>query len=97
MSKKRISLKGSTDLAQAIEYLEDIVSSLKNGTLCVQNGSDEALTLKPEKTLHLEIDASQRADKESVTIELSWRKAEAKQEALPLKISSQEPVSKSAE
>jgi amphi-Trp domain-containing protein len=97
MSKKRIDLKGRTDLAKTIEYLENIVSSLKSGTLCVQNGSDETLTLKPEKSIDFEIGASQRSDKESVSIKLSWRKPAAEQEELALRISSQEPAPASAE
>jgi amphi-Trp domain-containing protein len=90
-NKKRIDLKGRTDLAKAIEYLENIVASLKSGTLCVQNGSDETLTLKPEQAIDLEVNASQRADKESVSLKLSWRKTAAECETLPLKITSREP------
>ncbi len=54
MDKKKVSLKGSVDQKRAISYLEDLVKSFKEGTICVQQGSN-FVTLKPGQSVDLEI------------------------------------------
>lgn len=92
MSKREINLRGKVELKKAIAYLEDIVTSLKSGTLCVQD-DEQAVTLKPGKCLELEIEATQKGSKEGLRVEMAWRTqgAAEKEKELALKISSQEP------
>ncbi len=91
MSKKEVSLKRTMETKQAISYLEDIVSSMKAGTVCVQRG-DEFVTLKPSAPIDMDIEAEQKKDKESLVIELSWRTATtAPGEPEKIMISAKEP------
>lgn len=91
MSKKEVSLKRTMETKQVISYMEDIVSSMKAGTVCVQRG-DEFVTLKPSAPIEMEIEAEQKKDKESLVIELSWRTAAtASGEPEKIMISAKEP------
>lgn len=91
MSKKEIRVKGAVTLKTAAAYLQDIVSGLKSGTIRVQN-CDDQLTLEPEDLIDVEIEAKQRAGKESIVMELSWRKMAEQDQELDLKIAAQAPA-----
>lgn len=91
MSKKDLNLKGKVSISKAIAYLEEITQALKSGTVCVQNGDENVVALKPEPVVDLHLDVASKSGKESITLELSWRKQGTAMEELPLRISSQEP------
>lgn len=73
MSKKEAQLKATMDLPRAIAYLEDLAKSLKAGKVCVTN-CDKTVTLNPEKLVKLDLEAVQKDDRESLSLEISWRK-----------------------
>ncbi len=78
MKKKEAKVKSTMELAKAINYLEDIVKSLKAGTVSVING-DETLTMSPEPSVKVTLSASQKSDKESLSLKVSWRKPEVEE------------------
>lgn len=86
MEKKEAKVKTTMDLAQAISYLSDIVASLKAGTVSVSNG-EHAMTLVPPRTVKVELEAVQKDDRESISMEISWRKEEPMNGSTPLRIS----------
>ena len=71
--KKQISLKGNVEVAKAAEYLRDLATSLEAGQVHVENFG-ESVDLSPKDQVEMEVEAKQRPHKESVTIELTWRK-----------------------
>lgn len=92
MSEKReVSVKAVMDIAQVTGYLESLLDGIKAGSVCVQRGSDEFVTLKPSKRVEIEVEATQKKGKETFTLELSWRRGEVEEPKPALKISSQEP------
>jgi len=91
MSKKEVGNKGTMELKQVISYLEDLTSSLKTGSICVQSGG-EFVTLKPLGPVDLEIEATQKKGKESLVLELGWKtELPTAGEPVNLKITSKEP------
>ncbi len=97
MAKKNISLKGEMDTKRAISYLEDIIKGLKEGTICIQQGTD-LVTLKPSSTVDMELEASLKEDKEKISLKLAWKQpTEIEEPDKDFKISFEEPVSTIAE
>ena len=93
MDKKKVSLKGRFDQNMAVSYLEDLVRSFKEGTVCVQHGA-EFVSLKPSDSVEFEIEANQKKGKEELNLQLSWKipQEEGQEENQEFKISSSEPV-----
>lgn len=94
--KEEVNLKGKVELQKLVAYWEDLVSCLKAGTVCIQNG-EHAVALSPEGLVDVEIKASKKSDKESLLIEVSWRKEGEVDKALDLRITSNVPSTASAE
>ncbi|MFH1061217.1 MAG: amphi-Trp domain-containing protein [Pseudomonadota bacterium] len=92
MGKKEIKLETSLPLEQAVDYLADLVSSLRQGRVVVQKGQ-EYIELNPSAQVEVEIEAVRKKDKEKFVLELSWRQsAEAAACEAPLRISPDVPV-----
>jgi len=72
MDNTEIRVKSEVDLDRAISYLQDIVSSLKQGRICVQR-AEEALTLNPPSAVSVQVKASKKKDRESISLKVSWR------------------------
>jgi amphi-Trp domain-containing protein len=90
MSKKEVKLKGIMDPEQIVSYLEDLVGSLKQGKICVQQG-EQFVTLNPDQAIHLEVKASVKKGKEKFVMELAWRKEEPADDDQEMRISPDEP------
>lgn len=92
MSKNDLKVKMHGELTNVITYLESLVNSLKEGTVVIQK-SDSFITLHPQETVTLEIEAEQKKGKEELSIELSWKSEEVISADTPstLTISSKEP------
>lgn len=92
MGKKTINVKMVTDVKRVSSFLDDLVSSIKDGTVCVQKGSD-FVTLTPMNDIEVEVEAKQKKNKESLILELSWKtKDENADESIDIfKISSSQP------
>lgn len=92
MGKKEIKLEASLPLAQAVAYLADLVSSLRQGRVVIEKGQDY-LELIPAAQVQMEIEAARKKDKEKFVLELTWRQGrETEASEPPLRISSQAPV-----
>ena len=92
MRKREAKVKAAMDLPKAISYLDDLVASLKAGTVTVANGG-EGLSLTPDESVKVEVKATQKVDKESISIELSWRRESAPPSEVDFRISPGEPAS----
>ncbi len=79
MSKNKIQIESVMELTQAVQYLERVLNSIKEGSINVEK-SGESITLVPESIVSFEMSLSQKKDKEKISFEISWRrdpKAEA--------------------
>jgi amphi-Trp domain-containing protein len=75
MSKNKVKLDTAITLPQAIAKLEELIDSLKQGTVNFQVG-EEAVTVVPPDILHLEMKVAQKKEKERIKLELSWERSE---------------------
>ncbi|MBF0170677.1 MAG: amphi-Trp domain-containing protein [Nitrospinae bacterium] len=73
--KKRVGVSLTVSLPSAIRAIEDLLASLKAGTVCIIRG-DEYVTLKPENEVDLEISGVDKKGKGSLKLELAWRRHE---------------------
>ena len=89
--KSGAKMKANVELPKAIAYLEDLVKSLKAGRICITN-CEKSLTLTPEPVVKLELEASQKNDKEELALRIAWRKEEAEPEETDLQIRSEGTV-----
>ena len=87
MSKRETKHETVADLARAVSYLEDVIKSLRSGSISVGNGS-EKLVLKPQDQLKVKVEATQKPNKESISLRLSWQTHEEPTEAEPFSIGS---------
>jgi len=76
MKKKELEVKSYLSFDEAMEYVEGVLHSLKQGTAVVEM-ENEQITLTPgNKTVQLEIDAEDKRDSQKFVIKLKWRKDE---------------------
>lgn len=71
-SKKIVVIKDKLESGKVVACLEDLLTSLKEGTLCIQHG-DEFVTLSPSFTVQVEITATVKKGKQRFALELTWR------------------------
>ncbi len=69
--KKRLLVKDKLERYQVVKCLENIVAGIKSGTLCIEQGK-EFVTLKPQNTVDVEIEAIVKKEKEKFVLELVW-------------------------
>ena len=86
----RLKIKALTSIENAVSYLEDIISSLKAGKVVLEKGG-ESMTLSPKKNVSFQVKATEKNDKEKLSVEISWRKSDdvARDEETAFKISSE--------
>jgi amphi-Trp domain-containing protein len=95
-SKKAVNLKGRLEREKVISYLEDLVSCMRAGTVSIQDES-QSIVLKPHDVVELEIRASHKDHKESISIDLAWRNGEENHSQLSsMKITAVEPKKKTS-
>jgi amphi-Trp domain-containing protein len=79
MASQHLKVKAKAGLGEVINHLEQLVKSLKEGQLCIRKNG-EAITLKPQDPVMLELDAEAKLEKDSLreklVIELKWKKGE---------------------
>lgn len=90
MSKHGISIKGTMDFESVLAFLEDVVNSFREKTVCVQRG-DEFITLKPGETIDMELEAVEKKGKQKLSLELSWREDIITESEEPFKVSCEVP------
>lgn len=91
MEKQKVGVKMTLPYAEAIAYMEDLLKSLKAGTVVVQSG-DAFVTLTPGDTVGIEVEAKVKRGKQKFGFELTW----SEQETGTLVISDTEPVKAAA-
>ncbi len=89
--KKEVSFKGKVELDKAIEYLERLSASLKEGRVVVEKGR-EFVALEPSEVVEIEVEAEQKKDEEKLSIELEWGRNWTAEAEPGLRISSAEPA-----
>ena len=87
MASQHLKVKTKAGLVEIIKHIEHLVSSLKEGQLCIRKNG-EAITLKPQDPVMLGLEAETRLEKDSLreklVIELRWKEGEqATSECLP--------------
>jgi amphi-Trp domain-containing protein len=90
MQKPKVSFRQSVESKEAVKLLGDLVKSLEAGKIVVEQGK-EFITMDPAGNVDVEVEAKHKKNKAELSIELSWRIADAVEEVDPLKISSKEP------
>jgi amphi-Trp domain-containing protein len=95
MRKKEAKVKAAMELPKAISYLDDLVASLKAGRVTIADGVQD-LSLVPEEAVKVEVKASQKADKESISLEISWRRPVTPRSDVDFTISHSEPAAEEA-
>lgn len=71
MEKNKVKFKQVISRDEAVTYLEDMLDSLKSGSLVVQRDDDQ-LVLKPSERLEVEVEAKVKKHKRKFSLELSW-------------------------
>jgi amphi-Trp domain-containing protein len=71
-NKAEVRYKSTLDSSAAIACIENILACIKAGRLSVEAG-DQSVILTPVDHTTLKVQAEQREDRESITIELIWR------------------------
>lgn len=89
--KSEIKIKAVMDGQTVSGVLEDLARSFKGGTVCIEKNG-EFVTLKPGANITVEIEASQKKNKQKLAIEFTWQQAEpVVKTEFGFKISSEEP------
>ncbi|GAB6268079.1 hypothetical protein DS62_06540 [Smithella sp. SC_K08D17] len=80
MGNSNLKIKSTLNRLEVVNHLEQLVASLKAGTVCIRKG-EKAVTLTPCDPVTFELEAEGKLDKESLreklSIELKWKKSEA--------------------
>ena len=71
--KNKVVVEGALELKEVVTYLENLVGTLKAGSVRIQQGLDQ-VTLKPTAIVDLKIEASEKEGKEKLSIKVSWSK-----------------------
>jgi amphi-Trp domain-containing protein len=87
-----VNFEANLELQKVTSYLDEMVSSLKDGKVVVEKAHDYVV-LEPVHQVQMELDATTREEREEITVKLSWEKPIE----YDLKISSVEPVSEKNE
>lgn len=96
MSKNGIAVKGTMDFESVVSFLEDLLASFKQKTVCVQRG-DEFVTLAPGDNIEMELEAVEKKGKQKLTLELEWQEELDAEEAIPFRVTAKEPEPKPEE
>lgn len=74
MKKQKIKFSEQQELDTCIRQLEGLLEGLKSGTLSLSQGGQK-LWLRPGGAVDIELRAEQSGDRESLEIQLGWRRA----------------------
>jgi len=91
MNKKWINYKDRMPLSKTSAYLAEIITCLNSGKLCLQH-DDNYVLLLPKNQIAIELSAEDKANKQKLSIKLSWYNEIIPEKKEPtLKISSTTP------
>ncbi len=84
-ARKDLKVEGAVELPHVVAYLEQLVQALKAGTVRVRQG-DEEIVLGPRGVVGFALAASEKGQRQNLSLELTWRKVRAPDEDLELRI-----------
>lgn len=87
--RKDLKVEGNAEVAHVVAYLEQLAQALKSGTAQIAR-ADQQIVLGPSAVVGFSLAASDRGKRQSVTLELSWRKRSVPAGELDLRITSGE-------
>ena len=88
-TKREVVFEGDVDLPSAIAHVEAVVAGLKSGTLSVEQGM-QTLTVHPAGSMSLAVKVKRKAERETVSLELTWEREVRAQSVAGLRISDKE-------
>mgnify|MGYP001294682990 CR=1 FL=1 len=83
--RKDMKVEGAVELPHVVAYLEQLVQALKAGTVRVRQ-DDEEIVLGPRGLVGFSLSARDRGRRQTLNLELTWRKFNAPDPALDLHI-----------
>ena len=89
-ARNDLKVEGAASVAHVVAYLEQLAQALKAGTAHVRQG-DRQIVLGPSGVLGFSLAASDRGKRQSLTLELTWRKRNVPAADLDLQIGSEAP------
>ncbi|MDR2669756.1 MAG: amphi-Trp domain-containing protein [Desulfovibrio sp.] len=72
MEKRKISTEQRLEYSAAVSYLENLLTAFKAGSIEVRKG-ERRIVLAPSSDVTIAIEAKQKPEKESFTMEISWQ------------------------
>lgn len=87
--KQQVKFKEIMSQDKVIQYLSDLIDSIKAGTVTVKN-SETAMTLKPSAMVELEVKAVIKPNKHKLDLEIEWIPGSGSGEAPSFTISAEE-------
>lgn len=79
MSNSNLKIKSSLSRMEVVNHLEQLVTSLKAGSICISRG-EKSVMLAPCDPINFELEAEGKMEKDSIrekiSIELKWNKSE---------------------
>ena len=87
-SRNDLKVEGAAPVAHVVAYLEQLARALRAGTAHVRQG-DQQIVLGPSDIVGFSLAASDRGKRQSVTLELTWRKRNIPATELDLQIGSE--------
>ena len=74
--KNKLEYEVTTTVADCIEHIEGLLQGLKSGQVVLKNQTD-AIQLSPGTVVSFAVKARQKGSKESLEIELGWKRRES--------------------
>ena len=84
MAIQQMKVKSTLRLLEAVNHLEHLVASLKEGTICIRKG-EEYVNLRPCEPVILDLEADVKLNKDTLREKLSFELRWEKSEKVPLK------------
>ncbi|MEF2232014.1 MAG: amphi-Trp domain-containing protein [Pseudodesulfovibrio sp.] len=71
MEKRKVGVKMTVTVGEAVAYLENLLATLKSGSIEVRSG-EQCVTLAPAGMVSMEIEAKVKKGKQKFACELAW-------------------------
>lgn len=94
-ARNDLKVEGAAPVAHVVAYLEQLAQALKAGTAHVRQG-DQQIVLGPGDIVGFSLAASDRGKRQSLSLELTWRKRNVPASELDLHIGSEAGASSEA-
>lgn len=85
MTKEKFKIKGTAEMQEIVNHLEEILNSFKAGRVVLEHGTDH-MEFALRDTAKMEIEAKQKDGKREFSVEFTWKDDIERGEKLDLKI-----------